>query len=193
MSDKAVVVQVSVGEAHRFSKQAAFTVRLVAGYGIEGDAHGGATIQHRYLARQSATSPNNRQVHLIQAELFDDLRHAGFDVKPGQLGENITTRGIDLLRLPLGVRLHVGASALVELTGLRTPCGYIDKFRRGLKRAMIVQEQAGVTFGPVYLGWSSKAGMSDLAIPLPLRSRQASQSRCQPSKQRGRNPAFSCI
>ena len=158
MFDKAVVAQVSVAEAHRFSKQAAFTVRLVAGYGIEGDAHGGATIQHRYLARQSATIPNNRQVHLIQSELFDDLRHAGFDVKPGQLGENITTRGIDLLRLPLGARLHVGASALVELTGLRTPCGYIDKFRRGLKRAMIVRRRAGVTFRAGVFGVVIKGG-----------------------------------
>ena len=124
MTDKAVVMQVSSGAAHRFIKHAALSVRLVTGFGIEGDAHGGATIQHRYLARQSATI--NRQVHLIQGELFEDLRSIGFDMKPGQLGENITTRGLDLLSLPLGTRLHLGASAVVELTGLRTPCGYID-------------------------------------------------------------------
>ena len=158
MTAKAVVMQVSIDAAHRFSKHAAVSVRLVTGYGIEGDAHGGATIQHRYVARQSATIPNNRQVHLIQGELFEDLRSIGFDVKPGQLGENITTGGLDLLSLPLGARLHLGASAVVELTGLRTPCGYIDKFQKELKRAMILRKPDGVTFRAGVFGVVVKTG-----------------------------------
>jgi MOSC domain-containing protein YiiM len=140
------VVHVSCDARHRFSKSSVLSVRLLKGYGIEGDAHGGATIQHRYLVKRRATAPNNRQVHLLQSEVFEDLRIIGFDVKPGQLGENITTGGIDLLSLPLGSRLHLGASAIVELTGLRTPCGYIDKFQKGLKRAMIVQRPSGITY-----------------------------------------------
>ena len=89
---------------------------------------------------------------LIQSELFRDLQAIGFNVGPGQLGENITTKGINLLLLPLGARLHLGASAVVELTGLRTPCGYIDKFKKGLKRAMIVRMQTGFTFRAGVLG-----------------------------------------
>jgi hypothetical protein len=151
-STTGTVIAVNSDGAHRFSKHTRLTIRLIEGSGIEGDAHAGAFIQHRYLAKQDSNIPNNRQVHLIQAELFDDLRVVGFDVGPGQLGENITTKGIDLLRLPLGAILHLGNSAVVELTGLRTPCGYIDKFRKGMKRAMIVRGPNGVTFRAGVLG-----------------------------------------
>ena len=146
------VLSVSCDSAHRFSKPTMFSVRLIEGHGVDGDAHAGAFIKHRHLARQDARTPNNRQVHLIQYELFEDLRAAGFDIGPGQLGENITTKGIDLLSLPLGARLLLGSNAIIELTGLRTPCGYIDKFATGLKRAMIVRMRTGATFRAGVLG-----------------------------------------
>ena len=146
------VLAVSCDGSHGFSKPNRLRIRLIEGYGIEGDAHAGAFIQHRYLARRAAEAPNNRQVHLLQAELFDELLTLGFDVGPGQLGENITTKGVDLLHLPLGAIVHLGNSAAVELTGLRTPCGYIDKFRKGLKRAMIVRTENGITFRAGVLG-----------------------------------------
>lgn len=141
-----IVVSVNCDSAHRFSKPSRLSVRLIEGHGIEGDAHAGRFIRHRYQARRSPEMPNNRQVHLIQSELFGELKALGFDVKPGELGENVTTRGIDLLGLPLGTLLHLGRTAVVELTGLRTPCGYIDKFQKGLKRATIVRTPAGVTY-----------------------------------------------
>ena len=147
----------SCDSAHRFSKPVRERVRLIADHGIEGDAHAGATIRHRYLARQKL--PNDRQVHLMQAELFEDLAAAGFAVAPGELGENITTRGIDLLALPLRTRLHLGEGAVVELTGLRTPCGLIDKFRRGLKRAMILRTPEGPTFRAGVLGRVRAGGL----------------------------------
>ena len=151
-SAKGAVVAVSCDGAHHFSKPNKGTIRLIEGFGIEGDAHAGAFIQHRYLAKHNSKIPNNRQIHLIQAELFEELRPLGFDVGPGELGENITTRDIDLLGLSLGTRLHLGNTAIVELTGVRTPCGYIDKFCKGLKRAMIVRTADGVTFRAGVLG-----------------------------------------
>ncbi len=132
MAQDGSVVAVSCDSAHRFSKPVRDNIRLIADFGVEGDAHAGATIQHRYLAKRKM--PNDRQVHLIPSELFGELAAAGFTIAPGELGENITTRGIDLAALPLRTRLHLGVGAVVELTGLRTPCGLIDKFRKGLKR-----------------------------------------------------------
>jgi MOSC domain-containing protein YiiM len=120
------VIAVARDPAHRFGKQTCTSIRLVRGLGVEGDAHSGATVQHLSRLRQTPDAPNLRQVHLIHAELFDELAQAGFVVGPGQLGENVTTRGIDLLGLPRGVRLHLGATALIELTGLRNPCRQID-------------------------------------------------------------------
>ena len=135
------VVAVSSDPAHRFRKWVRPYVRLIENFGIEGDAHAGPFVKHRYDARRTPSQPNLRQVHMIQCELFSELKALGFVVRPGELGENVTTRGLDLLRLPLTCRLHLGASAVVELTGLRTPCGYIDRFQKGLKRAMIVKNQ----------------------------------------------------
>lgn len=137
------VISVATDVAHRFSKPVRDVIRLVEGYGIEGDAHAGATVQRRYLAKRDAALPNLRQVHLIQAELFEVLAKEGYAVTPGALGENLTTRGIDLLALPLGTRLRLGATAAIELTGLRVPCGYIDKFKPGLKRKMILRGADG--------------------------------------------------
>jgi hypothetical protein len=126
------VVAVSRDARHHFSKSACAAIRLHAGLGVEGDAHYGATVQHRSRVARDPTQPNLRQVHLIQAELFDELRAAGFEVAPGQIGENVTTQGLDLLALPTGTRLLLGDDAVVELTGLRNPCVQLNRFRPGL-------------------------------------------------------------
>lgn len=127
------MVAVSIDGKHRFSKTTRPSIILTAGYGIEGDAHYGRFVRHRYLARRNPKAPNLRQVHLIPSELFDPLRKFGFDVRAGDLGENITTIGLDLECLPLGTVLRLGASATLKLTGLRTPCVLIDRFKAGLK------------------------------------------------------------
>ena len=146
------VLAVSSDERHRFSKAPRTSIRLIKDHGVYGDAHAGHFMKHRHLARQQPELPNNRQVHLIHSELFGELDSLNFDVKPGELGENITTSGIELLRLPLGSFLLIGERAVVELTGLRTPCGYIDRFQQGLKRTMIVKTPAGTTFRAGVLG-----------------------------------------
>ena len=137
------VLAVSCDAKHRFSKPNQLTIRLVAGVGVEGDAHSGATVKHRSRVAKNPAVPNLRQVHLIHAELFDELRAAGFSVAAGELGENITTEGIDLLSLPAGTRLQIGASAVVEVTGLREPCTQIDKFQKGLMKATLGRDAAG--------------------------------------------------
>ena len=125
------VVAVARSATHSFSKPTVDSVELVEGVGVAGDAHSGSTVQHVHQLRKEPDRPNLRQVHLIHAELLDDLAAAGFDVAPGELGENLTTRGVDLLALPLGTRLRVG-TAVVTLTGLRSPCRQIEGFRPGL-------------------------------------------------------------
>ena len=137
------VVAVSFRRGHDFSKTPHDSVRLLAGLGVEGDAHLGKTDQHRSHVRNDPTRPNLRQVHLIQAELFDELHQRGFEVRPGDLGENITTTGIDLLALPAGAKLHLGATAVVEVTGLRNPCVQIDKLQKGLMAATLAKDEAG--------------------------------------------------
>ena len=128
---------------HSFHKDAQHSIRLLAGLGVEGDAHAGATVKHRSRARFNPTLPNLRQVHLIHGELHDQLRAGGFDVASGQLGENVTTRGIDLLQLPTGTRLRLGADAVVELTGLRNPCVQLDRFQSGLMEAVLEKTPEG--------------------------------------------------
>ncbi len=132
----ASVVAVSRARGHSFSKPNEMSIRLLEGLGVEGDAHMGVTVKHRYHVRKNPHAPNLRQVHLIHAELFDDLAQAGFDVKPGELGENVTTKGIALLDLPTGARLRIGP-ALIEITGLRNPCSQIDGFQQGLMTQLI--------------------------------------------------------
>jgi len=139
----ATVVAVSRDDAHRFSKPVVPSIRLRSGHGVEGDSHAGATTQHRYLIRTDPTRPNLTQVHLVRSELFDELAAEGFAVAPGQLGENITTAGLDLLTLPVGTRLHLGADAVVEVTGMRDPCSMIDKFQQGLKKALKSADASG--------------------------------------------------
>lgn len=127
---------------HRFSKTTADTIRMIAGIGVEGDAHAGTTVQHRSRKRWRPGDPNLRQVHLVHAELLDDLRPA-YDVGPGQLGENVLTRGVDLLGLPAGARLHLGDTAMVEVMGLRNPCVQIDRFSDGLMAATLDHDEDG--------------------------------------------------
>ena len=122
----AEVIAVASDEAHRFAKRQRDVIRLLAGLGVEGDAHCGATVRHRSRLAKTPGAPNLRQVHLIQSELFEELARADFTVGPADLGENVTTRGIDLLGLPRGTLLRLGEAALVELTGLRNPCRQID-------------------------------------------------------------------
>ncbi|MBX9989866.1 MOSC domain-containing protein [Phreatobacter oligotrophus] len=136
------VISVSLDRRHRFSKQTVERIRLIAGEGVEGDAHRGVTVKHRSRARFNPTLPNLRQVHLIHAELFDELAGKGFTVKPGELGENVTTRDIDLLGLPTGARLAIGG-ALIELTGLRNPCIQMDRFQDGLMQATLDRDAEG--------------------------------------------------
>jgi len=138
-----LVVAVSQRAGHHFSKTPSLGIRLLTGLGVAGDAHMGTTVKHRSRVRRDPTQPNLRQVHLIHAELFDELRTMGFVVKPGELGENVTTSGIDLLALPAGTRLHLGDSAVVEITGLRNPCTQIDEFQQGLMAATLDRDADG--------------------------------------------------
>jgi MOSC domain-containing protein YiiM len=137
------IVAVSLRHGHHFSKTPSLCIRLLTGLGVAGDAHMGATVKHRSRVRKDPTQPNLRQVHLIHAELFDELRSKGFSVQPGDLGENVTTSGIDLLALPAGTRLHLGATAVVEVTGLRNPCIQIDGFQKGLMAATLDRDADG--------------------------------------------------
>lgn len=137
------VVAVSRSAAHTFSKPVQERIRLLVGLGVEGDAHMGETVKHRSRAARDPDLPNLRQVHLIHAELHEELRAAGFEVSAGQMGENITTRGIDLLGLPAGARLHIGDTAVVEVTGLRNPCKQLDDFQQGLMAAVLDRDEQG--------------------------------------------------
>lgn len=138
-----LVTAVSRSATHTFSKPACDSITLLAGLGIKSDAHMGVTVKHRSRVRRDPTQPNLRQVHLIHAELHDELRARGFDVFAGAMGENITTRGIDLLALPRGARLHLGATAVVEVTGLRNPCIQLDKYQPGLMAATLARDAQG--------------------------------------------------
>ncbi len=138
-----LVEAVARAPGHRFSKTPAFSIRLAAGLGVEGDAHAGVTVKHRSRVAADPTRPNLRQVHLLHAELLDELSAAGFAVSPGALGENVTTRGLDLLALPTGALLRLGADAIVEVTGLRNPCLQLDRFQPGLMAATLDRDAAG--------------------------------------------------
>lgn len=138
-----VVLAVSCNGSHTFSKPNQEYIRLLAGLGVEGDAHLGKTVQHRSRVVIDPTQPNLRQVHLIHAELHDELRAAGFTVSAGQMGENVTTHGIDLLALPTSTRLHLGDTALVEVTGLRNPCTQLNRFQSGLMTAVLDRDEHG--------------------------------------------------
>ena len=150
------VLAVHASGIHTVSKTALPSITLVDGFGVEGDAHSGATVKHRSRVRRDATEPNLRQVHLIHAELLDELRGKGFDVEPGMMGENITTTGIDLLSLPTGARLEIAGRAVVELTGLRNPCTQLDGLIPGLMNAVLDRDADG---GPI-----SKIGVMAIVV-----------------------------
>jgi MOSC domain-containing protein YiiM len=138
-----LVVAVSRAPKHTFSKRNEDSIRLLAGLGVEGDAHAGTTVKHRSRVRRDPTQPNLRQVHLIHGELHDELNAQGFAVSPGDMGENVTTRGVDLLSLPTGTRLALGDTAVIEVTGLRNPCVQLDRFRSGLMDAVLDRDDGG--------------------------------------------------
>jgi MOSC domain-containing protein YiiM len=137
------VVAVHRSGGHSLRKPTRKSIHLVAGQGVEGDAHMGVTVKHRSRVARDPTQPNLRQVHLIHSELHDELRAAGFLVAAGEMGENVTTRGIELLGLPKGSRLHLGSAAVVELTGLRNPCRQLDGLHDGLMSAVLDRDAEG--------------------------------------------------
>lgn len=137
------VESVNASPRHTLAKPGHLSIRLVEGHGVEGDAHAGATVKHRSRVRRDATKPNLRQVHLIGAELHDELAGQGFTVAAGEMGENLTTRGIDLLGLPTGTRLRLGGDAVVEVTGLRNPCVQLEKIQTGLMAAVLDRDTEG--------------------------------------------------
>lgn len=138
------VIAVHRSNAHTFSKFAEESITLVEGQGVAGDAHAGSTVKHRSRVSRDPSAPNLRQVHLLQSELFDTLVEEGFAVFPGDMGENVTTRGIDLLALPTGTRLRLGHQVDLEVTGLRNPCSQIDRFQPGLTGAVLERDAFGV-------------------------------------------------
>ena len=167
-----VVTAVSRSATHTFSKPNAESIRLLAGLGVDGDAHMGETVKHRSRVARDPSQPNLRQVHLLHGELHDELRELGFKVSAGQMGENVTTRGLDLLALPTGARLRLGDAAVVEVTGLRNPCYQLDRFRPGLMAAVLGRDaqgelirKAGV-MGVVLAGGEIKPG-DPIRVELP--------------------------
>lgn len=168
----ATVVAVHLSPDHSFSKAEAPSIRLIAGLGVEGDAHAGVTVKHRSRVARDPNQPNLRQIHLIHAELHGELAGKGFAVAPGDMGENITTRDLDLLALPAGARLRLGAEAIVEVTGLRNPCNQLNIFMPGLMDAVLdhgpdgaLIRKAGV-MAVVLAGGEVKAG-DRIVVDLP--------------------------
>jgi MOSC domain-containing protein YiiM len=137
------VIALSLSSSHSFSKPNQNSIKLLVGLGVEGDTHLGEKVQHRSRVKQNPDQPNLRQVHLIHAELHDELRAKGFGVLPGEMGENFTTRGLDLLGLPTGTKLYLGKEAIVEVTGLRNPCLQLDDFQNGLMKAVLDKDEEG--------------------------------------------------
>jgi len=172
------VIAVSRSPGHTLSKPNEGSIRLLEGLGVEGDAHMGKTVKHRSRVAKDPTVPNLRQVHLIHAELMDELASAGFaPIAPGVMGENVTTRGVDLLGLPAGTRLRLGPAAVVEITGLRNPCAQLNKIQPGLMEATLDRDpdgnlirKAGV-MGVVLAGGEIKPG-DRIEVELPPEPRR---------------------
>jgi hypothetical protein len=142
-AEKGLVLAVAAAPGHGFHKPVVAEIHLEAGLGVRGDAHHGATVKHRSRVAVDPSQPNLRQVHLIGAALFAELAGKGFAVRPGEMGENITTAGLDLLVLPRGSLLHLGPTAVVEVTGLRNPCAQLDAFQPGLMQAVLGRDADG--------------------------------------------------
>ncbi len=172
------VVAVSSSPEHSFSKPNVPSITLIAGVGVEGDAHSGELVKHRYLVQKDPTQPNLRQVHLIHQELFGQLSDQGHDVSAGELGENITTQGIDLLSLPAGAVLQLGSEVTLELTGLRNPCVQINEFQNGLMPLLRHRDDDGTivriggVMAVVLSGGAVKPG-DDITIELPPKPHHA--------------------
>ena len=171
---RGMVVAVSRSATHTLRKLTVASIRLVAGLGVEGDAHLGKTVQHRSRVARDPSQPNLRQIHLIHAELFEELQASGFEIGAGQMGENITTSGLDLLALPTGARLHLGDVAIVVVTGLRNPCTQLERIRPGLMKATLEHDlegnlirKAGI-MGIVLTGGEIRVGNPiDVELPPP--------------------------
>ncbi len=138
------VLAVARSDLHGFSKSNVHEIEVVVGLGVRGDAHSGATVKHRSRVAKDPSQPNLRQVHLIHSELFAEIAQRGFNIKAGDLGENITTEGIDVLGLPRGTILHIGATVRLEVTGLRNPCAQIEVFQTGLLSAVLDKDSKGM-------------------------------------------------
>ena len=138
-----IVIAVNLSSRHSFSKSSQKSIKLIAGIGVEGDAHAGETVQHRSWVAKDPSQPNLRQVHLIHVELHEELKAKGFEIFPGDMGENITTRGIDLFKLPRDSKLYLGNKAIVQITGLRNPCAQLDRFQPGLMAAVLDKDEGG--------------------------------------------------
>ncbi|ASA57060.1 MOSC domain-containing protein [Vibrio gazogenes] len=168
----AKVISVSKREGHHFSKSVVRSITLIQGEGVEDDGHRGKTVQHRSRVKADPTQPNLRQVHLIHAELFDELHEQGFDIEPAALGENITTCGIDLLSLPKGSLLQFPSGAEVSITGLRNPCPQIENYKKGLLSAVLSRDESGQVvrkagiMGIVTVGGQVNAG-DDIEVVFP--------------------------
>lgn len=143
MKNKGKVIAVSKSATHTMRKENHKAIRLLKALGVEGDAHLGVTVKHRSRVAQDPTQPNLRQVHLIHSELHEELKSKGFDIDYGQMGENITTQGVDVLQLPRGTRLHIGETAIIEVTGLRNPCHQLDGIQKGLLKAVLDHDLQG--------------------------------------------------
>lgn len=170
---ESLVKAVHRSPVHSMQKTTAGSIFLLEGLGVEGDAHCGVTVKHRSRVAQDPTQPNLRQVHLIHAELYEELASKGFQIAPGQMGENITTSGIDLLALPRNTVLSIGAAAKVQITGLRNPCAQLDGIQPGLMKAVLDRDEAGNLIrkagimGIVLAGGEVKSG-DKIVVTLPV-------------------------
>jgi len=139
------VLSVSMSSSHGFSKRPTDYIYLLSGCGVQGDVH----------CSGAASSNNKRQVHLIASELLTELarkdsKGRAYIISPGALGENITTKGIDLVGLNEGTRLHFGDGddhAIVRITGLRNPKKRLDEWPKGLLDRCAMKNKKGEITG----------------------------------------------
>lgn len=166
----ASVIALSKSASHTFNKYKEESITLLAGLGVEGDAHMGERVKHRSRVAKDHSQPNLRQVHLIHSELFDELAEKGFRVNPGQMGENITSRGIELLSLPTHTILKIGAEAEIQITGLRNPCYQIDSIQEGLMKAVLDKDEEGNLVRKAgIMGIVLKGGQINVGDPIEIK------------------------
>lgn len=168
------MIAVARDEGHNFSKRIVPEIKIVTGLGVDGDAHQGMKVKHRSRVKADPTQPNLREVHLIHSELFDEVAKKGFHVNPADLGENITTKGIDLLALPRGSHLKIGDDVVLEVTGLRNPCVQIDDFQKGLLSAVLDRgpngeliRKSGIMTVVLKSGWVRRGDCINVELPDP--------------------------